>query len=77
MSCNKTRLRLREANGRLELLDAERMLFRDNRIGWAEEEAIICRELIELELQAIDEEIEETCNQASQQTSGIQHGLRR
>jgi hypothetical protein len=49
--------RLVEAASCLERLELERTLRRDPSLGRLIEERIICRELLELELQEIDEQI--------------------
>ena len=49
--------RLVEGASCLERLDLERTLWRDPSLGRLIEERIICRELLELQLQEIDEQI--------------------
>ncbi len=56
--------RLGEARVRLECLDLERSLSGDPLLGKSIEQRIVWRELLDLELQDVDEQIERICAEA-------------
>ena len=68
-ACPTIRERLAEARGRLERLDRERSFCGDPQLGKAVEQRIVWRELLDLELQDIDEQIERIC-EATRNMSG-------
>lgn len=57
--------RLVESVLRLEQLERHRLIIRDPDFGKAEQRRIVNREILEMELQAIEEEIESICEKAA------------
>ncbi len=63
-SASTTWQRLAEEKARLEHLDAERASRSDSGFGKATEDRIVWRELLDLELQDIDEQVRRICQAA-------------
>ena len=57
--------RLCKGVARIEELELQRALLLDWELGRAEEERIVFTELLDLEMQAIDEQIEDSCSRLS------------
>ena len=62
--------RLREARAQLERLDRERSFSGDPYLGKAIEQRLVWRELLDLELQNMDEQIERSASNTSSKLRG-------
>ena len=69
--------RLSKRVARIEELEGQRALLLDWEFGRAEEERIVFAELLDLEMQAIDEQIEESCSRLCRAVDHLHDHMRR